>query len=183
VLLIYLNIVPFNYRKYVLITVVFITILGIYSEKMTIYELGVRTDNLKGTFRPYFFFTFLSVVLIIWHARYSGKTPLEYWWQIPYLQFAFIPTSIVQEFIYKGFFQTQYQKILKPIISILISAIIFSFMHILWNSVEFMIMTLFGGLMWSLLWYRYPNLIWISISHSVLNFLINYFGYINIDSR
>lgn len=183
VLLIYFNIIPFMYRKFVLITVVLITIFGIYIEKTSIYELGIRSDNLKNTFIPYFLFTFIAAVLTVWYAWYSGKTPVESWWKIPYLQYIFIPTSIVQEFIYRGFFQTQYQKFLKPSISILIIAIVYSFMHILWGSGEFIILTLLAGLIWGILWYKYPNLIWMSISHSVLNFLINYFGYINIGGR
>jgi len=180
VLLIYFNIIPFMYRKFVLVIVVAINIIGIYTEKMSIYELGIRIDNLKRAFLPYFLFTLLSATLIVGYASYSGKTPVEYWWKIPYLQFAFIPTSIVQEVVYRGFFQTQLQKIMKPINCILIAAIVFSFMHILWNSAEFITMTLLGGLMWGFLWYKYPNLIWVSISHSILNFLINYFGFINI---
>lgn len=181
VLLIHLDVIPFEHRELVLVAVVFITMLGIYTEKMSSYELGIRSDNLRSALRPYFLFTLFSAALILWYAQISGKSPVEDWWKIPYFQFAFIPTSIVQELIYRAFFQTQYQKILKPATSILLIAAIYSFMHILWNSEEFIIMTLIGGLVWGFLWHKHPNLLWISLSHTILNFLINYFGYLKID--
>ena len=180
VLLIYFDVIPFKYRTIALAIVVVITILGVFTEKMSFHDLGIRKDNLKSTFLPYFLFTLLSGILLIWYATYSGKTPVEYWWKIPYLQFIFIPTSIVQEFIYRGFFQTQYHNITKPTRTILIMAIIFSFMHILYDTGDFLILTFLGGLMFGFIWYKYPNLIWISLSHSILNFLINYYKFINL---
>ena len=180
VLLIYFDIVPFKYRSLVLYSTVLAVILGVVTEKMSLNEIGIRTDNLKQTFLPYFLFNIIALIIVIWHARNTGKIPLENWWKIPYFQFIFIPTSIVQEFIYRSFFQTQYQKILNPVITILVIAVLYSFMHILWNSAEFLVMTLIGGIVWGILWYKYPNLIWMSASHSILNFFINYYGYIII---
>ncbi len=182
VLLIYSGVIPFQYRNLVLGVLVITVVIGMYTEKMSMQEIGIRTDNLKSTLLPYLLATVVGSYMIIWYAQISGKIAVDRWWEIPYLQFAFIPTSAVQEFLYRGFFQTQYQKFSKPVVAIVLTAMLYSFMHILWHSGEFIVLTLIAGLVWGVLWYKFPNLIWISASHSVLNFLINYFGYIAISA-
>ena len=177
VLLLVSDLIPLNLRGAVLIGVLVISIIWTVKSKMSMKNLGFRTDNLKKSLMPYTAFTLLGVIGLFFLAVFLNKQHLDNWWTYPHLQWAFIPISVIQEFVYRSFAQTKLQRVSKPYWAILTTALLYSGMHILWKDPLVIIMTFIGGLGWGYLWYKYPNFYLISASHSILNFLAIYFGF------
>lgn len=177
VLLIVGGFIPLNQRGIVLITIVVLIVLVSITEKIPLKTLGIRTDNLKKSFVPYFLFTLAGAIGLFILSQILDKSPLPEWWTYSHLQWAFLPISIMQEFGYRAFLQTKLQKLLVPWQAILLTTLLYSGMHILWKDPLIILMTFIGGLGWGYLWYKYPNLYLISISHTVLNFLAIYFNF------
>lgn len=177
VLLLVLGFFSLNIRGYILATVVVLTMLLAFKERMSLKELGIRTDNIKQSILPYTLFTLVGTIGLFILSSSLGKNPLSNWWTYSHLQWAFLPISLVQEFVYRAVFQTKLQKVMKPIKAILIVTVLYSGMHILWKDPLILTMTFFGGLAWGYLWYKYPNLYLITLSHAILNFLAIYLGF------
>lgn len=177
VLLLIFRLIPLNLRGAVLVVVVLATVYLIFKEKMKAKSLGFRTDNFKQSLLPYTAFTLLSLVVLASLVVILGKKPLDNWWTYSHLQWAFLPISFVQEFVYRAYFQTKLQKVLQPSLAILITATLYSAMHVLWKDPLIIALTFGSGLGWGYLWYKYPNLYLISLSHTVLNYLIILFGF------
>ena len=171
IVLIVTNIIPFDKREWPLIFIVLATAFLAIWEKMSLKELGIRIDNLRQGLLPYAFFTVVGSVVLIGIAILSHKELFPNWWTFYHLQWAFLPISAVQEFVYRGYFQTKLQKVVSPIWAILTVAFLYSGMHILWKDPLILVLTFIGGLAWGYLWYKYPNLILISISHAILNYI------------
>lgn len=177
VLILVFGLAPLSIRRYILDVVVVGTVVLAFVEKISLKDLGIRTDNLKQSFFPYTLFTISGVVILFFLSSSLGKTPLSNWWNYSHLTWAFLPISLVQEFVYRAVFQTKLQKAMKPMSAILIITFLYSGMHILWKDPLILIMTFGAGLGWGYLWYRYPNLYLITISHALLNFLAIYLGF------
>ena len=65
-----------------------------------------------------------------------------------------------------------------PIFIICINAAVFAFMHVIYlNSIFVLPMTFIAGIGFAWMYYRYKNLILISVSHTVLNFIAVAMGF------
>lgn len=175
VLLLVLGILPLDFRGYLLATVVILTIFLAFKDRMSLKELGLT--NVSRGFVPYLLFTLVGVIAAILFASLFQKTQLPNWWMYSHLQWAFLPISFAQEFVYRAVFQTKLQKVMKPLTAIIITSLLYSGMHMLWQDPLILLMAFFGGLAWGYLWYRYPNLLLITISHSILNFSVICLGF------
>ena len=169
--------IPSLLKGATLILVIAITVFISIKEKLSAKELGFRTDNLKQSFVPYGVFTLTAVLVVILLSNLLHKQPLSQWWTYSHLQWGFLPISFVQEFIYRSFAQTKLQKIMKPIWAILVATILYSFIHVLWKDPLILALSFAGGIGFGYLWYKYPNLYLLTISHAILNFLIIYLGF------
>lgn len=177
VLLLALGLVPLNQRGTVLVVVIAATVLLSFLERIPAKELGIRTNNFKKTLAPYTIFTLIGVGGLFLLSQLFYKSPLPNWWTYSHLQWAFLPISAVQEFVYRAFYQTKLQKLISPWKAILVTTLLYSGMHILWKGPLILAMTFGGGLAWGYLWYKYPNFYLITLSHTVLNFLAIYLGF------
>lgn len=177
VVLLILNFVPLNLRGGMLIVILFLVFFMAFKDKMSLKDLGLRTDNLRKSLLTYFLFTVVGVIGLVVLSILLDKKPIENWWTYSHLQWAFIPISLAQEFVYRSFAQTKLQKLGKPFMAILTITFLYSGMHILWRDPLVITMTFVGGLGWGYLWYKYPNFYLISISHAILNFLAIYLGF------
>ena len=172
VLLLYAGIIPVKYRLLVLVAVSLI-ILGItVKERWTLQGLGIRTDNLVQSIIPYVIFTLVGLIVIFLLAKFLGKNPVDEWWSQPHFLYLFIPISIFQEFAFRGFLMPKLESIfLSVAIVILVNSLLFAFLHIIYpNPLLFLPLGFLAGIGFAVMYYFYPNLILISISHSILNF-------------
>src|SRR3989338_657277 len=177
VALLVFGIVPLNSRGYVLSFAVLGATIFAITEKTSLKSLGIRFDNFKMSLLPYTLFTTLGVIGLFLAANFLGQKPVDQWWTYSHLQCAFLPISFVQELAYRAYFQTKLQRRVKPFLAILVIAFLYSGMHILWKDPLILAMAFVGGLSWGYLWYKYPNLILLVLSHSILNFLAIYLNF------
>lgn len=176
--LLVLNVIPLNLRGGVLGVVVLITLVLAFIQKLSPKnDLGIRTDNFKKSLLPYAVFTIIGIVSLFVLASLLNKHVLPQWWTYPHLQWAFLPISVAQEFVFRAFLQTKIQRVINPFLAIFIIALMYSGIHLLWKDPLIMGMTFVAGLGWGYLWYKYPNFYLLSISHTILNFLAIYLGF------
>lgn len=89
--------------------------------------------------------------------------------------FFFYPvfSAFGQEVLYRVFFFRRYRKLYtKPWTIILFSALAFSFVHIIYFSVLSLILTFIAGLYLSWIYYKFRSVLFTSILHGILGFLI-----------
>lgn len=94
------------------------------------------------------------------------------WYRSPHLLSLFLPVSLLQEIAYRGFLFPKLAIIThKKWVLILLNTILFTLIHTIYPRPEVMVPFAFViGLAFAIMYDRYPNLILISIAHSVLNF-------------
>ena len=183
VLLIYFKILPSSWRM-VLLAISSLFIYGIIRhEHWTYEEMGVRHDNFKKALPFYLFFTILSLVvlfLINYKVNMPGVST-----KIFYLEtFAFfLPSSFFQEFAFRSFLIPRLKKIFNSnYYVIFINALLFALMHIIYSSWGVMLPLVFvSGIFFAWLYLKYPNLILISVAHSVLNITAVLLGFFIIN--
>ena len=93
-----------------------------------------------------------------------------------------LPIAIVQEFLYRGFLMRELRLTRMRIAAVIIvNALLFTFLHIIYNPPLIILpMTLIGGIGFAWMYTRYPNLVLIAISHSILNFFAIWCGFFRI---
>lgn len=179
VLLLYFKKINFKYRIYVLSFISIITFIIILLEKWDLKKIGVRLDNIKNSIFPYMIFTIMGVILLIFISKLLKNKPDKNFYKQKHFIFGFLILSILQEFLFRGFLIVKLSEIMNPsILIILVNALLFTFMHIIYFNKKSIIILLFlSGIVFAYLYLNYPNLIIISISHSILNYVAVMFGY------
>lgn len=179
-LLIYLHIIPKSIW-FVALLIMFLIIPSIViKEKWSLKSLGIRLDNISSGLLPYTIFTILGVLVMISIAQIVKSGTVENWWQDAHFQFLFLPISFIQEFAYRSFLIPRLKNFTRsPFLIIFLNAILFSLLHIFYpNPMVNLPLTFVAGLGFAALYYRYPNLILITISHCILNFLAVYYCFV-----
>ncbi len=178
VILAYSGIISVKIRLWLFLILFFLVVLVSYFERMSFYELGIRLDNFYQSLIPYSLITILGVALMIIVAKLLNKTAHPDWWKNPHFQFMFIFLSIAQEFMYRGFLMPKLELLTSSLFLIVIlNTFIYMFLHIIYpNKLSNLSLTFLAGLAFATLYYYYPNLILISISHAILNFFAVLYG-------
>lgn len=155
----------------------------IFSERYTFYKLGFRFDNLSYSLFPYLIFSLIGLIASVLVAKYLNKKPVKMWWKISHFRTGFITLSFLQELVYRGYLIPKLETIFSSVVTIvLVNSLIFAFIHIIYpNNIRNLVLTFVCGLFFASLYYYYPNLYLITVSHSVLNFVAIYYGIIGPD--
>lgn len=178
IMLLYYKVIPSNGRILVLV-VVAILIYGIARyEKWNKTDFGIR-DNWKENFLPYLIFTLLGVGILFLVEELEIGMPMLNWWTNLKFLFLFIPLSILQEIVFRGVLMNMLRRVFfNKWFIIILNASIFSLMHIIYlNALFTLSLTFIAGIGFALIYYKYPNLVLISISHTILNFTGMILGY------
>ena len=73
-----------------------------------------------------------------------------------------------QEFLYRSFFFNRYGSVLKnPYLLIAVNALVFSFAHIMFKNLFVLIITLMGGLIFAITFFKTRSLLLTSIEHAL----------------
>ena len=179
VFLINFNILSKKYRFHLLGLVAFLVFTVICWQRWSLTKLGLSINNFFNELLVYFLFTIIGVILIILLAKILGHTKIDEWQKHPHFMYGFILVSIPQEFLYRAFLMPQLQNIFSNVIIIvLINAILFSLLHIIYpNKLINLSASFIAGLFFALIYYYYPNFILICLSHAVLNFMAVKFSF------
>jgi membrane protease YdiL (CAAX protease family) len=183
VLLIWRGWLSAKFRLVLLFAVFAISVLLSYLFEFSLIDLGLRLDNLSDTFGPYVLFTVSGIVATLWLARFLKRLPDANWRQDKHFQFLFIPISFAQEFLYRGFFWP-----LAFLVSdnfwfvVLLNTLLFAWLHVIFPNQPFSLaLAIIVGLALAIMYWFYPNLVWLSLSHATLNFVAVLFGFFNSD--
>lgn len=179
VLLIYFKKINFKYRIHVLCAIILISIIIIIFDKSTLYDLGLRTDNLKDGLIPYSIFAVSGTLALLLTAKALKLKPDKSFYKQKHFIFGFIILSILQEFLFRSFLMPKLISFINiEFLIILINASLFTFMHIIYFNKRVALILLFcSGIVFAYLYLNYPNLILISIVHSILNYVAVMFGF------
>jgi len=178
ILLLYFNIIPDSWRLVMLLFVGLILYGITRHEKWTSLDFGVRKDFMCDII-PYSLFTISAVLFLLWLSQITPHSPFLNWWGNRGFLLLFAPISILQEIIFRGILMKFLEKVFSnPFTIIIINASVFAFMHVIYlNSIFVLPMTFIAGIGFAWMYYKYPNLILISGTHTVVNFLAMVLGF------
>jgi membrane protease YdiL (CAAX protease family) len=183
VALMYFNIFSFKYRKHVLLIITAVVILMVLIEKWTLIRLGIRTDNITEAIIPYAICTFIGLIFLLIVSKVFKRERQKGFFKKKFFIYEFMAVSIIQEFMFRGFLFPQLQEIFKNgILIILINVLLFTFMHVIYSNDFISLLTIFlGGIYFASIYYVYPNLILVSISHAILNYVAVLYNFYRIE--
>ncbi len=172
ILLLYYKVVENNFR---ILMLLFVTIL-IYGvarfEKWNASDFGIK-DDWKKDFWPYLIFTIGGVIFLFIVEEFEIGKPFLNWWKNLKFLLLFIPLSVLQEIVFRGILMNMLRRAFSsPVFIIILNAAVFALMHVIYlNSAFVLPLTFVAGIGFAWMYYRYKNLVLISASHTVLNFV------------
>lgn len=178
VLLLLFEIIPYEYRFYVLEVITVLLFIYAKLTKATFKQLGFRVDNFKESFIKLLPVTIgLSLTMLLVYALDASK-PALYGTLVFYIFYVFI-SSPSQEFIYRSFLFHLFSKIdLSKSQRILFSSLLYSFVHIIYLDVATLVVTFLIGLYWGYHYDRFRNWYSVSLSHSILGAVSILLGFV-----
>jgi membrane protease YdiL (CAAX protease family) len=177
-LLLFFGIVPASFRI-ILLAVIALLLLGIvWHARWTHTDIGIIPHFMKDTM-PYAFFTVAGVIFIFLLALVVPHGSYGEWWENVKFLLLFIPISVLQEVVFRGILMNMLRRAFSsPVFIIVLNASIFALMHVIYlNSAFVLPFTFIAGIGFAWMYYKYPNLILISASHTVLNFVAMICGF------
>jgi uncharacterized protein len=169
VVLVYFKLVPFSWRFYILILAAF-TILAIARlYRFSAVEVGFSKHHFKTALKAIALPTLASALLMLIYYYFQGSRidNSAYHWSF-YLFFVIV-SSPIQEFLYRGFLFGIFSRAKLGIwLQILLSTLLYSFLHLIYRDVPTVIFTFIIGIFWGYHYAKYQNLPSIIISHSLL---------------
>jgi membrane protease YdiL (CAAX protease family) len=177
-LLLYFGVIPDNLRVVVLF-VIAILLFGIVKHaKWTYLDMGISKDFMKDII-PYSIFTVGGVLFLVWLAQIVPHQPFMNWWTNIKFLLLFIPLSVVQEVVFRGILMKMMRHVFSnPVFVILLNSAVFAFIHVIYLNATFVLpMTFIAGIGFAWMYYQYKNLVLISISHTILNFVAMILGF------
>jgi membrane protease YdiL (CAAX protease family) len=171
------------FRYSILSIVVFYVGTSIFYKKWTKQDLGVRKDTLIF-WKPYLLCTAGAVLVIISVHKTLGMQKIN-WENVTLIKLVAISflLSCIQEFLYRGYIFRLFEDISKHSWIIVIpNIIVFTYMHTIFPNWQVIIpLTAAGGILFALIYKRYPNFYLVSGMHFILNFTTLYLGFFPVD--
>lgn len=180
-LILYFKVLPENFRFLMLFGIALLMYGIIRHSKWSLFDLGI-IKNFKKDIIPYSIFTIGAVAFLFWLSIIVPHSPFLKWWVNAKFLLLFIPISIFQEIIFRGvLMKLLRQAFSTPVFIIALNAAVFALIHVIYDNSTFILpMTFMAGVGFAWMYYRYPNLVLISISHTILNFVAMIFGFFTI---
>jgi membrane protease YdiL (CAAX protease family) len=178
ILLLYFKVVPSNFRILMLLVVTFL-IYGIARyEKWDSEDFGIQKDW-KKYFWSYLIFTIAGVGILFLVEELEIGKPFLNWWKNAKFLLLFIPLSFIQELIFRGVLMNMLRRVFtNKWFIIFLNASLFALMHIIYLKSYFTLPLAFiAGIGFAWMYYKYKNLILISASHAILNFIAMILGF------
>lgn len=172
------GIIPLEWRMVVLAAAMLLMYGIIQHEKISDQELGITRWTWRAFF-SYALFTTLGVVTLVRLGKILSLPSAANWWEMPHLLFLFLPVSLLQEIAYRGFLFYSLKKLTHNWFFIIaINTLLFTFLHVLYPTPLIMLpLAVASGIFFSVLYRYFPNLILISLSHAILNFVAIRYGF------
>ncbi|MBP8979278.1 CPBP family intramembrane metalloprotease [Candidatus Dojkabacteria bacterium] len=170
-ILILLNPLFFKYKFLFLVIIGILIYLTFRLTGVTNAELGITKNKWKESIKDIIPFTLLLIVITIVLRTFGfqrfNPTETIYF----YLFYLFI-SSPVQEFLYRSVFKYfETKKLFSPVVALILSSVLYSFVHIIYKDIFLLLITLVIGIIWYTVYGKTKNLLGVSISHAVLGIL------------
>lgn len=170
VLLILVGIIPFAYRFHTLVAMTAVVALVARRLRMSLKDLGLQAAQLapaliwNGVLSLFF-----VVALVVAYVAGAIRTPTVPEWKLFFVFYVFV-SSPCQEFLYRGFlFALMERSGLHGLVQqIVVSSLLYSFLHVFYRDWLTMAVTLLMGIVWGSIYARYRNLYPVMGSHAVL---------------
>lgn len=169
VLLIHLELIPFSWRFYLLILAsgVILAIARFY--RFSALELGLTQQNFKTAVNAIALPTIAAAVLMLIYYRLQGARIDNSAYNWTFYIFFVAVSSPLQEFLYRGFLFAIFSRAKLAIwLQILLSALLYSFVHLIYQDVPTLVSTLILGIFWGCHYAKFRNLSSIILSHALL---------------
>jgi membrane protease YdiL (CAAX protease family) len=164
------GVIPFTYRFYTLVTLAVVMIGVEYVRGFSLQDLGFRKDTLKPSllWNGGLSLIFVAIMCTAYMAGWI-TTPTIPDWNLFFVFYVFI-SSPAQEFLFRSalFAEMRRAGITRLGWLILISSITYCFLHIFYRDLITLGVTLFMGIVWGLIYHKYPNFWGVALSHAVL---------------
>ncbi|MFA7191984.1 MAG: lysostaphin resistance A-like protein [Candidatus Paceibacterota bacterium] len=178
VFLLYFNIIPGSYRFLVLFFVAIMLLGVIHRAAWTYEDIGFKKDWLSD-WKSYLLFTFGAIFFLLWLETLVPHNPMMNWYENKKFLLLFAPISILQEIVFRGVLIKMLLKAFEDIkIVIFINALVFALIHVIYANAVFVLpLTFIAGIGFAWMYIYKPNIILISISHTILNFIAMVLGF------
>lgn len=177
------GLVPSVFHYAVLLGIAIYAGSAIFYRKWTRHDLGFRKDTLIF-WKPYLVWTILATLAIV-AVHQVLHMPAIVWDHITLAKLVIISflLSCIQEFLYRGYLFRLFQDITHHMgLVVIINIIVFTYMHTMFPHWEIIIpLTAAGGILFALLYKKYPNVYLVSGMHCVLNFTALYLGFFPVE--
>lgn len=177
-LLLYYGVVPGKYRVFMLFGIALLLYGIIRRANWTYGDMGIKKNFLQDSL-PYVLFTIAGVGFLVWLSSIVPHDPFLDWWKNVRFLVLFIPLSVLQEVVFRGILMNMLRRAFaNPLFIIVINASVFALIHVIYVNALFVLpLTFIAGLGFAWIYYQYPNLVLISISHTILNFVAMICGF------
>lgn len=180
VALIWLKIIPFEYRFYAL----FFALAGLtffcFQRRYSLDELGFRTDTLKNALELNLRFCAGGAIVLYLSYKTGLLIPKNHTY-LPYAYLFYIFfLGPVQELFFRSILHTEIKrlKIYSNRLFLCISTLSFCFLHVIYGHPQMLVIALVSGLAWGIIYIKQPNIWGIALSHSFLGALAMILGFI-----
>jgi hypothetical protein len=178
ILLLWSGIIPFAYRFHILLLVLVSLFVFSRWRGHSRRELGITLENGWPALRWNLVFSLFgaAVLYLAWWADVFIQRGHGY--SLSHFLFYIVFLGPVQEFIFRGvlFAEMRRCRSLDPLLMLLISTVSFGFLHVIYHHPLLLLITLVSGLAWGISFLRWPTLIGVSLSHSLLGALAMFLG-------
>ena len=178
VLLIWSGLIPFAYRFQVLAAVLLVLVAHGVHRGFDRRELGFTLAHSRQALGWNLFFLVVGAVALLALARAGWTMPLHSGYPLTAFLFYLFFLGPVQEIIFRSILFAEMRKsgIVDGKWLVLISTCTFCFLHIIYNNPAVLLLTLVSGLVWGVLFLRWPSIWGVSLSHSLLGALAMFLG-------
>jgi membrane protease YdiL (CAAX protease family) len=178
IVLIWLGVIPFAYRFHVLAAVLCNFVLYGLCRRYRFSELGLTLQGSRNSLLANALFCAVGCLGLYLVQKAGLLMPREHSYSLTSFLLYILFLAPVQEFIFRGilFAEMQRCRIVDPCIVLLVSTVTFSFLHIIYGHPPLLLITFVGGLVWGILYLRWPSLLGVSMSHALLGAFAMFLG-------
>ncbi|MBC1238019.1 CPBP family intramembrane metalloprotease [Nostoc sp. 2RC] len=167
IVLMLVGLIPFSFRFILLVIVTIVVILSTMINKIKLEELGFTHKNLLFAIKNVLPATIGLAILILLHYLLKG-TRIDnslHWYFYLFLIFVSAPT---QEFLYRSYLFHLLSRVGFSQYFLVISAILYSFVHAIYWDLLTLLFTLSIGFIWGYHYQHFKNIYSVIFSHSLL---------------
>ncbi len=177
-LLIFFDVLPFKHKFIFLVAYGILTYLTLRFIGVGNAEMGLTIKNWQASLRSVLAVTLFFVIAALMAYKFVGARFEPNETLLFYLSYVFI-SSPVQEFLYRGA-TTYFGKTfgLSVWLIVLISALLYSLVHIIYKDWVLVVATFILGIIWHLIYLKTDNLLGVAVSHAIFGALTIFLGLI-----